>query len=124
MTLQTIKDRLTGLGITVTEADDGLLIYISGKVEKEVKDECGITELPEELDEVATDMVAGEFILSKKDTGQDVGINVDDVVKSLTEGDVTVQFGNVSPEKRLDTLIQYLITGKRGRLVSHRRIQW
>jgi hypothetical protein len=123
--LEDVKSRLVSLNYTPTEADTWILNFFIQKVENYIKNDCNISEIPEGLHQVAVDMAAGEFLLSKKSIGQLTGFDLDAAVKSITEGDTNVSFDiSHSPEQRLDALILYLMNHGKGQLASYRCIKW
>lgn len=130
-----VTERIESFGYTVTENDSFTLGFIIKKVENSIISDCGIYDpllgqkfIPEGLKQVAIDMVVGEFLLGKKSIGQLTGFDISAAIKTIQEGDTTVTFavgdGDSTPEKRLDILINYLMTYGRGKLASYRRIQW
>jgi len=125
MTIEEIKSRLQTLGYTATVQDDPLIQFILTTVEASVKAMINAPTIPVDLDNIVIDKVVGEFLLNKKNIGQDVGIDVDSAIKSIAEGDTTVQYDTkYTPEARLDMLLQWLIQGRNGEILCYRRIVW
>jgi hypothetical protein len=120
--------RLASFGYTVTEADSWVLDFIITKVENHIKSECNVDAVPDGLHNIAVDMVVGEFLLSKKSTGQLTGIDISAMEKSIQEGDTNITFafgsGDKTPEKRLDELILYLMNYGKGSFASYRSFSW
>ncbi len=120
-----VKNRLEMLGYTATAQDDGLIEYISMTVEKSVLRTINALILHADLENIVIDKIVGEFLINKKNTGQDIGINVDAAVKSITEGDTNVQYETKhSAEAKIDSLISWLIKGRDDVVLSHRCIRW
>jgi hypothetical protein len=124
-----VQERLESLGYTyVAATDDWMLNFISTKVEGYIKSECNLSAIPEGLHEVAVDMVCGEFLQNKKAINQLADFNLDAAVKSIKEGDTQITFalneGSLTPEARLDMLINWLINGGRSVFASYRSIKW
>jgi hypothetical protein len=123
--LEDVTARLASFGYTVTENDAFMLTFIIQKVENHIKSECNISTIPDELTNIVVDMVVGEFLLNKKSIGQLTGFNLSAAVKQIQEGDTNISFsGEMSPEQRLDALIDYLMNYGKGKLVSYRSIRW
>jgi len=126
--LEDVTARLASFGYTVTGDDSWVLDFIIQKVENHIKNDCNVDAVPEGLHNIAVDMVVGEFLLSKKSTGQLTGFNLDAAIKQIQEGDTSVTFaigeGDSTPEKRLDTLISYLMNYGKGDFASYRCFKW
>jgi len=124
MDLDDFKERLQSLGYTSTDTDDWMMGFCKEKVENHIKNSCNVTEVPEGLQSVAVDMVCGEFLFGKKQSGQSVGIDFEAVVKSIAEGDTTVTFDtSTSLEAKYDALIVYLRHSEVD-FATYRRIKW
>lgn len=126
--LEDVTKRLSSFGYEVTEGDTWVLGFIIQKVENYIKNNCNIDEIPEGLHQIAVDMSVGEFLLSKKSTGQLTGIDMEAAIKQIQEGDTNVTFaigdGDSTPERRLDYLISYLMEYGKGSFASFRCIKW
>ena len=122
--LDDIKQRLAAFGYNTTAADDWVLGFCINKVETHIKNNCNVAEVPEGLRSIAVDMVCGEFLFGKKQSGQGVGIDFEAAVKSIAEGDTTVTFDTSSSvEGKYDALISYLMHGEVD-FATYRRIRW
>lgn len=125
-----LKLRLKGLGLELKKADEGLLDYALLKVINSIKTDCNISELPEELRPVAVDMAAGELLLAKKTLAPaDIaGLDLSPALKQIQVGDTNTVFaageGSLTPEQRLDILINRLLNKDRGLLAAYRRFRW
>ena len=133
-----IYERLISLGYAIehevgeggtiyrpTPTDLMLITFISDKVTNNIKSECNIDVIPTEIESLVIDNIVGEFLLNKKSLGTLVidDIDLSDAVKSITEGDTTIQFAEGSSQSEmLDTLITYLI--RPIDLSEYRRIRW
>jgi len=126
--LEDVIARLASFGYEVTVGDSWGLDFIIQKVENHIKNDCNVDAVPEGLHNVAVDMVVGEFLLSKKSTGQLTGFNLDAAIKQIQEGDTSVTFaigeGDSTPEKRLDVLISYLMNYGKSDFASYRCFKW
>lgn len=130
MDLTIITKRLESFGYSVTGSDDDLIDFCISKVEQHIKNFCNIPAVPDELQEVAVDMVCGELLNMKFLTGSldDLsGLNLEvRGVKTITEGDTTVQFADTDPSDaaKFTSLINDLIHGREGDLICFRRMRW
>lgn len=121
---------LESFGYTLQDGDDWLLGFCIQKVENSIKNECNVSSVPYGLKKVASQMVVGEFLFSKKGIGQLQGLNIDidAAVKQIQEGDTSVTFafgdGSMTPEKRLDLLIAFLMQNGKSQFVRYRRLKW
>ncbi|MBZ0830797.1 hypothetical protein O0885_18590, partial [Clostridioides difficile] len=111
-----IERRLQGFGYVLKDGDKWLIDFVREKIENIIKLDCNISEIPKELHNIEIDMIAGEFLFTKKNMGQlDIeSINFEAVEKSISEGDTKVDFaigsGSQTPEQRFDSLVAYLTT--------------
>lgn len=127
---KTAKERLISLGYDFKASDKPLLSFAVQKAENTVKNECNLSEVPEGLLNVAVDMAAGEFLLSKKTFApEDISeLDLDAAVKSLQVGDTSTSFavgeGSQTAEQRLDCLIDRLLNAGREQFSCYRRIRW
>lgn len=126
-----LTQRLESLGYTVTETDTFALGFVSDKVEQKIIDDCGVYDpvllqmvMPEGLTEVAVDMAAGEFLMTKKNIGQLEGFDVDGAIKTISEGDTSVTYQGQTADQKLDTLLGFLIASGKARLADYRVIKW
>lgn len=126
--LEDVTKRLESFGYEVTEADNWMIEFLIQKIENSIKADCNINTIPEELHEIAVDMVVGEFLLNKKSRGQLDGFDLEAAVKQIHEGDTSVTFaigdGSKTPEERLDELILYLMNYGKGKFAAYRCIKW
>lgn len=128
MMLEDVTKRLESFGYEVIEADNWMIEFLIQKIENSIKVDCNINTIPEELHEIAVDMVVGEFLLNKKSRGQLEGFDLEAAVKQIHEGDTSVTFaigdGSKTPEERLDELILYLMNYGKGKFAAYRCIKW
>ncbi len=122
--------RLQSLGYTIQESDSWLVAFGIQTVANRIKNECNITAVPDGLIQTAVNMVCGEFLFGKKNSGQLDGFNVDvdsAALKQTQSGDTTVVFAvekTASPEQRLNAVIDFLINNGKGQFVTYRRLKW
>lgn len=125
--IEMVLRRLVSFNYQLKEDDSWLLAFVIQKVESHIKTYCNITTLPVGLFNVTTDKVCGEFLQSKFTTGQLEITELDftGVVKSVQEGDTTVQFDSgASDTDKIQQLINGLINGSEGDLVCYKRLKW
>lgn len=125
MDLEKIKLRLKSLGYEVVEGDEAALEFVIGKVKNHIKHFCNIDEVPDELEYVMIDMCCGEFLKSKKSFGQLTTIQVDQMVKSIKDGDTEVVYQSSTDSMTLlDTYLDKLINGYLDDLLRYRQLVW
>nr|DAV46010.1 MAG TPA: tail connector protein [Caudoviricetes sp.] len=108
------------VGYEVQEGDLPLLTYVYNGEEQHIKNECNVTEVPTELQIVLDELTAGKFLALQK--GVILGTEGVEVVKSIREGDTTVELGGTSAEQRYDALVQVLT--KERDLSCFRKFRW
>mgnify|MGYP000907457020 CR=1 FL=1 len=126
--LEDVKERLASFNYTVTEADSWMLTFLIQKVENHILNVTNLSILPEGLNNVAVDMVVGEFLFNKKSMNDLAWFDLEAAVKQIQEGDTSITYaigeGDLTPERRLDALIVYLMNHGKNELVSYRCIKW
>ena len=123
--IELVKQRLTSLGYTCTEADAFALQFCIDKVAQHIKHVCNIAEIPVCLEAAQVDMVCGEFLMQKKTMGQLTSIQIDGVVKRLTEGDTTVEYNATTDrEATFNAYLEKMIHGHQSDLLAHRKLRW
>lgn len=128
--LKKVKERLSSFGYEVKESDTSSLAFCVEKVCSSIKNEINWKDVPEGLEHIAVDMAAGEFLLAKKTFAPaDLkGLNLDYAVKQIQTGDTNTVFavgeGSMTPEQRLTSFINYLLSYGKAEFNSFRRIRW
>lgn len=128
--VDTVKERLKSFGYDVKESDEFALTFCVEKVRSTIKNEINWQEVPEGLEHIAVDMAVGDFLLSKKTFAPNdlVGFDLDYAVKQIQTGDTNTVFatgeGSLTPEQRLTTFINYLLSYGKAEFNSFRRIRW
>lgn len=122
-----VLERLVSFGYVLKETDGVELSFAIQKTENHVKNSCNTTSVPEGLYNAAIDMVCGEFLFTKKQTGR-LELNDLDLtgaITSIKEGDTSVNFGSGSSEdEKLTSFLNLLLHNMDGDLVCYRRMQW
>lgn len=125
MGIELVKQRLESFGYECVEADNWVLQFIIDKVEAHIKHYCNISEIPECLNSVWCDMVCGEFLKSKKATGNLTSIQVEQIVSKIKDGDTEVQYATgTDSDSYLNSFIEKLTTGYETDLIRHRKLCW
>ena len=125
-----VKQRLESFGYEVRAKDEAALAFCVGKVRSTIRNETNCADVPEGLEHIATDMTAGEFLLSKKTfaPAELSGFDFDYAVKQIQTGDTNTVFavgeGSMTPEQRLTAFINYLISYGRTEFSAFRRLRW
>ena len=105
---------LMALGVTGA-AEDPLLDIVISNVQYRVQNKTNRKDMPEGLVSVAVYMAVGEYLNMKKVSGQLEGFDLEAAIKQIQEGDTNTVFaigdGNLTPEQRLNSLIDYLTNG-------------
>lgn len=118
---------LTALGITGA-ATDPLLDILLQNVQQRILNKTNQSVIPEGLESVAVYMAVGEYLNMKKTVGQLTGFDLDAAIKQIQEGDTNTVFaigeGSLTPEQRLNGLIDYLINGRSDELYRYRKLVW
>lgn len=128
--VDTVKERLKSFGYEAKEMDEFSLAFCIEKVRSTIKNEINQTTIPEELEHIAVDMTVGEFLLGKKTFTPDdlTTLNLDYAIKQIQTGDTSTVFavgdGSMTPEQRLTTFINYLLTYGKAEFNSFRRLRW
>lgn len=123
------RKQLEDLGLTKEQADS--VMKINGDdIENAIKNEINWNDVPEGLEHIAVDMAVGEFLLSKKTFAPDdlTGFDLEYAVKQIQAGDTNTVFatgeGSMTPEQRLTSFINYLLSYGKAEFNSFRRIRW
>ena len=119
--------RLETFGYVVTEADAFGVAFSVQKSELNIRNDCNITEIPEELFPTLCDMTCGDFLATKYRLGK---LNLSDLdlggaITSVSEGDTSITFDkSTTDEGKFNTLVAALSDSGRGNLECYRRFKW
>ncbi len=120
---------LRSMGIEEAAADP-LLEYIAASVAERMRNETNRADLPDGLRHAAAELAAGEYLALKKNAGQlnIEGLDLEAAVKQIQEGDTNTVFavgeGSMTPEQRLDLLIDRLRRDRSREFLRYRRLVW
>ena len=119
---------LKDIGFPATTDDESLIDRLSSAVESTIKNQCNISEIPTDLNEVVTIRTCGAFLKLKGATSDlTTTFNINAAYKKITEGDVTVELSvpdSVSPQKMLSDYIRTLEEYGKRDIAAFRRIRW
>lgn len=122
-----VVNRLVSFGYVPTSSDAFAVAFAMTKAQNHILNQINDSTLPGGLREVYIDMVCGEFLKAKHQSGQlEIGgLDFSGAVQSVHEGDTTVTFdASGSDEAKFGGLVNWLIAGKEGDLICYRRIKW
>ena len=122
-----VLQRLVSLGYKLEEHDDWILCFAMQSVENHIKHSCNVTSVPEGLLNIAVDRVCGEFLFTKKQSGQlsIEGLDLSGAIASISEGDTSISFvAGASDDDKFNLLVKYLMTKGDGDFVCFRKINW
>lgn len=128
--IEKVKERLASFGYTFKDGDEIILNFSIQKVKNAIMNECNVPEVPDGLENIAIDMVVGEFLLAKKTYSPDdlAGLDLDMAVKQIQTGDTNITFsvgeGSQTPEQRLNAFMNYLLGYGKEQFSCFRCIKW
>lgn len=118
---------LAALGVTGADSDP-LLDLVVSNVQQRILNLTNQSTIPEGAKSVAVYMAVGEYLNMKKAMGQLTGFDLEAAVKQIQEGDTNTVFafgdGSMTPEQRLNGLIDYMINGRTRELYRFRKLAW
>ena len=122
-----VLKRLISFGYFLKEDDSWELSYVISSVENRIKNSCNTTSIPEGLFHVASDMICGEFLMNRKNSGrlEISDLDLSGAITSISEGDVSISFDtNSTDEEKFNQLVNYLMTKGKGDFVCYRKLRW
>lgn len=128
--VEAVTKRLKTFGYEVKVDDKVALTFCIEKVSSSIKNEINWRDIPEGLEHIAIDMAVGEFLLSKKTFAPDdlTAFDLEYAVKQIQEGDTNTVFAtgesSLTPEQRLTTFINYLLSYGKAEFSSFRNLRW
>lgn len=118
---------LAALGVTGADSDP-LLDLVVSNVQQRILNLTNQSTIPEGAKSVAVYMAVGEYLNMKQAMGQLTGFDLEAAVKQIQEGDTNTVFafgdGSMTPEQRLNGLIDYMINGRTRELYRFRKLAW
>lgn len=125
--IECVLKRLESFGYNISEDDIWPLSYSIRTVENRIKNYCNTSSIPEGLFYVIVDMVCGDFLYTKKQTGQLEldNLELDTAISQISEGDTSVKFvDGLSNDDKLNNFIDTLKNPKEGDLICYRKVKW
>lgn len=128
--LERVKERLESFGYALKDGDEAILTFSIQKVENTIKNDCNVPSVPDGLANIAIDMAIGEFLTAKKTFSPDdiAGLDLDFAVKQIQVGDTNTVFATgeaiLTPEQRLNSFLNYLLTYGRDEFACYRKLRW
>lgn len=125
MTLERVIERLQTLGYETKETDAYSLEFCISKVENHICNLINDSSVPNGLEEIAIEMVCGEFLKLSKGMGLLNSANFEQVAKSVKLGDTNITFADdASPEQKFEATIDYLLRGYNEDFLRYRKLVW
>lgn len=126
--IEDVHMRLDSLGYSVVPEDDRAIEYLTNKIVNKIALNTNYVTFPEQLLQMAIDMICGEFLYGKYAIGQLKGYDFSGAVKRISEGDTTVEYaygnGSKTPEERFLAYIDKLRRPDKDMLAAVRRLRW
>lgn len=123
-----VLDFLIDLGYPTPDKDESLIEKLISATESTIKNQCNISEIPTDLDNVVKIRTCGAFLRVKgATTDLATTFNVSAAYKKIVEGDVTVELSapdSVSPQKLLSDYIKSLEEYGKRDIVAFRKVRW
>lgn len=121
-----VFNRLLSFGVSCCDDDVFIVGFSILKSVSYIKNYCGITVLPPELNCSIVDLCCGEILLSLKSSGKlDDSFALAETVSSVKIGDTSVSFdSSFSNCARLDTLINSLFSNCEVDFLCFRKLRW
>ena len=123
--------RLKFFKYDVPESEKSIIDYVILKVLSSVNNKTNqcytADDIPYGLYSIVVDKVVGEFLMFKKNMGDIPELDLSPVEKQIQVGDTNTVYAVEtvsSPEKRYDTLINFLIFARDDELIRYRRLTW
>lgn len=124
---EAVLKRLVSFGYKLKINDTWTICFAVQKVEHHITNSCNTIKVPDELFYTAVDMVCGEFLFDKKQTGklELTDLDLNGAITQIHEGDVTVQFASgSSDEDKFNSFLNYLLHNGEGDFVCYRKLKW
>lgn len=125
--LDNVKQKLASIGYQYTDNDNFAVVLTHDKIVARICHACNISSIPLGcMDAEIIDAICGEFLAGKKATGTLTGIEVEAIVKAITEGDTKVEFatGTTGASDVFDAYMKKLSTIDQNAIIAHRKLVW
>ena len=126
--VEDVYARLDSLGYSVVPEDARTIEYLIDRIVNKIALNTNYATFPEQLLQMAIDMICGEFLYGKYAIGQLNGYDFKVAVKRISEGDTTVEYaygsGSKTPEERFVAYIDKLRKPDKDMLAAVRSLRW
>ena len=126
--VEDVYARLDSLGYSVVPEDARTIEYLIDRIVNKIALNTNYVTFPEQLLQMAIDMICGEFLYGKYAIGQLNGYDFKGAVKRISEGDTTVEYaygsGSKTPEERFVAYIDKLRKPDKDMLAAVRSLRW
>ena len=126
--VEDVYARLDSLGYSVVPEDARTIEYLIDRIVNKIALNTNYATFPEQLLQMAIDMICGEFLYGKYAIGQLNGYDFKGAVKRISEGDTTVEYaygsGSKTPEERFVAYIDKLRKPDQDMLAAVRSLRW
>ena len=126
--VEDVYARLDSLGYSVVPEDARTIEYLIDRIVNKIALNTNYATFPEQLLQMAIDMICGEFLYGKYAVGQLNGYDFKGAVKRISEGDTTVEYaygsGSKTPEERFVAYIDKLRKPDKDMLAAVRSLRW
>lgn len=126
--VEDVYARLDSLGYSVVPEDARTIEYLIDRIVNKIALNTNYATFPEQLLQMAIDMICGEFLYGKYAIGQLNGYDFKGAVKRISEGDTTVEYaygsGSKTPEERFVAYIDKLRKPDKDMLAAVRSLRW
>ena len=126
--VEDVYARLDSLGYSVVPEDARTIEYLIDRIVNKIALNTNYATFPEQLLQMAIDMICGEFLYGKYAIGQLIGYDFKGAVKRISEGDTTVEYaygsGSKTPEERFVAYIDKLRKPDKDMLAAVRSLRW
>lgn len=126
--IQDIVTRLSAIGYTTTSGDTELITLLLSDTETDIKNDCNIPDIPEELESVVENRVVGRFLEAKSVNGSLYDtLNIQFAAKKILEGDTTIEFAipdNQTPYSTMQSYIKNMKEYGKRQIAAYRKLKW
>lgn len=123
--VELVEKRLEAIGYSVAEFDETVISYIVDTVVSDFLVDTNLTELPEEVKPILSDVVCGKFLQLKRSSNQlDIGTLDFNAITSVSMGDTSVSYGANDDSARFDAFVDSLLNVGKGVNACYRKIKW
>lgn len=124
-----VVNRLGMFNCEVAEEQKKAIQYLIGKTLSSINNYTNQNyneeNMPYGIYYIVVDKVAGEYLSSKRITGDLEGYDFTPLIKDIQEGDTKIGYStSLSQADLIDKAIDFLINGKDEELIKYRRLAW